>query len=177
MEGYIIGDQSYTTNYFLQGLEYYFDFVLPKKPQLLKKIEKLKAKQKEDIQNAYHKYYVITTRKESLGWLKNQLNKDNGQYKNIIIVLEYFKDSSISSAYIKTYLERGNEQINIHQIICIEFNENDHIIQIEDEYNQMFSYNSLSRGYRKKLQYITLNRLMLMEEEVLEEYYANRYMV
>ncbi len=54
------------------------------------------------------------------------------------------KIAPFTSSYIKAYLERGNEGINIHQIICIEFQENDHIVQIDDEYNDTFSYMSLS---------------------------------
>lgn len=177
MQGHIVGDQSRTANYFLQGLEYYEENVLPKKQHLIKKLRKLRAKQKGQVQTEYHAYYVVTTKKNSLKWLKYQLSEFCKHKKIVVVVLEYFKDSSITSSYIKAYLERGNEGINIHQIICIEFQENDHIVQIDDEYNDTFSYMSLSRYYRKKLQHITMNRLLLMDEEVLEEYYASRYLV
>ena len=175
MQGQIIGEQVQAVQYFLQGLAYFEENVLPKKQRLIKQLRKIREKKEKQLEEQV--FYAITTRKASLEWLNNHIGTMPQEKKITIIVLEYFKDSSITSEYIKAYLDRGKSTKKSVEIISIEFREHDYIVQLEDEYNQSFSYKSLSRYYRKKIQHIALTKLSLMEEEVLEEYYASRYMV
>lgn len=175
MEGKIIGDQSQTVQYFLQGIGYFEENVLPKKQRLVKQLRAMRDKR--NTQDKDRIIYVISTRKSSLKWLKMQMERMNEDKKITIIVLDYFKESTITTQYIKAYLDRGKNEAKALDFICIEFSEHDYITQLEDEYSQTFSYKSLSRYYRKKLQQIALQRLSLIDDEVLEAYYASRYMV
>ncbi len=177
----IIGDQSLTVNYFLQGLVYVEENELPKKQRLMAQIQKVKVRRKlkngENVQEGKSVLYAITTRQASLEWLKSQLMFQSEDTHIICIVLDFFKDSAITTEYIKAYLHRGQEINKKMTFYCVEHREDDYMQQIEDEYNGTFSYKSLSRYYQKKIQEVMVVQLSVMEEEILEAYYASRYMV
>jgi Zn/Cd-binding protein ZinT len=120
-----------------------------------------KDKKNSSIEVIKAKEYIIiigTTRKESIDYISDVINqKQNSGFdieQIVIVIVDYFKDSMIRSKYIKGNILRGNKTKSSPIYIFVEFNELDQIIQIEDEYNQSFSYKELSRHYKKQLQVV-----------------------
>ena len=150
----IIHDNSDTAIYFAKGLDYVNSTPLKKKSFSLKKNES----KKEASQVNEYITIIGTTRKESIDFIANVISQKQSSGfaidQILIVILDYFKDSMIRSKYIKGKLLRGNKTKLLPVYIFVEFNELDKIIQIEDEYNQSFSYKGLSRHYKKQLQLV-----------------------
>ncbi len=139
----IRNDNTKSSEYFCKGLEFQMN-IFTKKGLVIKDEVIL---------------LVGTTSIESQDWIKSQLREiskvHDGDFNNMIVVIvDYFKDSMIHKKYISNRMLKGIKVNNNPKIICIDFTETDHILSIEDEYNNTFSYRLLSRYYKRQLRQI-----------------------
>lgn len=168
----IIHNNSDAALYFAKGL----DFVshLPEKKSLF--VKKTKDDNRE-VNNEILVTFIADTRKESIDFVSEMIVKKQKAgvelNKMLVVIVDYFKDSMIRSKYIQGKLLRGNKTKLSPSYIFVEFNEADKIIQIEDEYNQCFSYKDLSRGYKRQL--LKVNEIIkVLDTDVKIEGSVNR---
>jgi len=149
-----IHDNSDAAKYFVKGLEY-VKSMPPKKNRFSGDKKNLSH---EGVKAKEYITIIGTTRKESIDYISEVINqKQNSGFdinQIVIVIVDYFKDSMIRSKYIKGKILRGNKTKSSPIYVFVEFNELDQIIQIEDDYNQSFSYKELSRHYKKQLQVV-----------------------
>lgn len=149
-----IHDNSDAAKYFVKGLKY-IKSMPPKKNRFSGNKKNLSN---EGIKAKEYIIIIGTTRKESIDYISGVINQKQSSgfdlNQIVIVIVDYFKDSMIRSKYIKGKILRGNKTKSSPIYVVVEFNELDQIIQIEDEYNQSFSYKELSRHYKKQLQVV-----------------------
>lgn len=148
----IIHDKSDAAKYFVKGLDY-VKHMPPKKNPFSRHT---KAISNEELMTKNYTIIIGTTKKGSIDFISESISQKQSAGVNIdnmiIVIVDYFKDSMIRSKYIKGKVLRGHKT-NLKPIfIFVEFDVMNTIIQIEDEYNQCFSYKELSRHYLKQLQ-------------------------
>lgn len=179
----LIHDSSKPCEYFCKGV----DFVLNqsiKKNKTRKRTIEIDESSDDEFFLSQKVCLVATTEKDSIEWLKEQITNIENQRKQVILVIvDYFRDSMITSKYIKESLLRGTQTIELNHIILVEFFENDYIVRIEDTYDHCYSYKRLSRGYKKRINQVIqlLEKTNTVPEietrKIRRKSYANRSMV
>lgn len=135
----VIHDESRKTRYFAKLLEGYIEFNYQQR-QNLKELEKVKLYSKTILMGS--------TQKDAMNFLKKQV-QNYLETEVIIVIVDYFKDSMITKAYIKQFIEKGKANLKIDYVF-VEFLEQDYIQSIEDEHNHELSLKQISK-YRKKV--------------------------
>jgi len=163
-EGMIKSDGSYTAKYFIMGLYYVLTHETERKFNRRKYSMKtseeaidpeiIEAFESSSLSNKH--LFVGTTKKKSLEWINNELKlhclRGSDFSKMIIVITDFFEDSSINRHYIIEKVLRGIQLSEKPVFVFKEFREADYIAMIEDDYDEAFSFKHISRHLKKQLQ-------------------------
>jgi len=188
----LIHDGSKTCEYFCKGIDFLIHQSIKKDRSLSEQVKSNPTINYQEVANPIMANYgepqrvclIATTEKESQEWLKEQIITATQEKQTLLIVIvDYFRDSMITSKYLQGMLLRGIPECENPMFLFVEFFEQNYILRIEDTYDHKYSYNKLTRSYKRGLKHV----VQFFEESNVEEKkqvkksrrstYANRSLV
>jgi len=183
----LIHDGSKTCEYFCKGVDFLIHQSIKKDRTLTNQINAnpININSLSATCGESHRLcFVATTEKESQEWLKEQINAAAKEKQMmLIVIIDYFRDSMITTKYLQGTLLRGIPQCDNLVFMMVEFFERDYILRIEDTYDHKYSYNKLTRGYKKGLKSVVQffgqsnEATQILTKKSRRSTYANRSLV